>query len=144
MGEDLTALIRERFGYREEDAKQYAPLALAFVGDAVYSLMIRTRLLCEKERTVNHLHKKSADLVKAQAQKELMLSMLPKLTEEELTVFKRGRNAKSYSVAKNASVNDYRIATGFESLMGYLYLNGQTERIMDLIFAGATEPGEEE
>ncbi|MCR5530368.1 MAG: ribonuclease III [Lachnospiraceae bacterium] len=134
MGEDLTSIIRERFGYETVDAKQYAPLALAFVGDAVYSLLIRTRLLCEKERTVNHLHKHAADEVKAEAQKELMTRILPLLTEEETTVYKRGRNANSHTVAKHASVTDYRIATGFEALLGYLYLNGQTERILELLF----------
>ena len=134
MGEDLTSIIRERFGYETVDAKQYAPLALAFVGDAVYSLLIRTRLLCEQERTVNHLHKHAADEVKAEAQKELMTRILPLLTEEETTVYKRGRNANSHSVAKHASVTDYRIATGFEALLGYLYLNGQTERILELLF----------
>lgn len=134
MGEDLTSIIRERFGYETVDAKQYSPLALAFVGDAVYSLLIRTKLLCEQERTVNHLHKHAADEVKAEAQKELMTRILPLLTEEETTVYKRGRNAKSYTVAKHASVTDYRIATGFEALLGYLYLNGQTERILELLF----------
>ncbi|MBO4697767.1 MAG: ribonuclease III [Lachnospiraceae bacterium] len=135
MGEDLTSLIRERFGYAEIDAKQYSPLTLAFVGDAVYSLLIRTKLLCERELTVNHLHKHAADEVKAEAQKDLMNAMLPRLTEEEMTVFKRGRNAKSYTVAKHASVTDYRIATGFEALLGFLYLNGRTDRIMELVFA---------
>lgn len=134
MGEDLTSLIREKFGYETVDAKQYAPLALAFVGDAVYSLLIRTKLLCERERTVNHLHKHAADEVKAEAQKEMMTRILPLLTEEETAVFKRGRNAKSYTVAKHASVTDYRIATGFEALIGFLYLEGRTDRIMELVF----------
>lgn len=134
MGEDLTRLIRERFSYPELDAKQYSPLALAFVGDAVYSLLVRTKCLCEKECTVNHLHKHAADTVKAEAQKELMLAMLPRLTAEEEAVFKRGRNANPHSVAKNASVTDYRVATGFEALLGYLYLNGRTERILNLVF----------
>ena len=134
MGEDLTSIIRERFGYETVDAKQYAPLALAFVGDAVYSLLIRTRLLCEQERTVNHLHKRAADEVKAEAQKELMTRILPLLTEEETTVYKRGRNANSHTVAKHASVTDYRIATGFEALIGFLFLEGRTDRIMELVF----------
>ena len=139
MGEDLTSLIRERFGYAETDPKQYSPLALAFVGDAVFSLLIRTKLLCERELTVNHLHKHAADFVKAEAQKNLMNAMLPKLTEEEMTVFKRGRNANSHSVAKHASVTDYRIATGFEALLGYLYLCGRTDRIMELAFPNEPE-----
>lgn len=134
MGEDLTSIIRERFGYETVDAKQYAPLALAFVGDAVYSLLIRTKLLCERELTVNHLHKHAADEVKAEAQKELMTRILPLLTEEETTVYKRGRNANSHTVAKHASVTDYRIATGFEALIGFLYLEGRTDRIMELVF----------
>ena len=139
MGEDLTSLIRERFGYENTDAKQYSPLALAFVGDAVYSLLIRTKLLCERELTVNHLHKHAADEVKAEAQKEMMTRILPLLTEEETAVFKRGRNAKSYTVAKHASVTDYRIATGFEALMGFLYLEGRTDRIMELVFGEGKE-----
>lgn len=134
MGEDLTTRIRERFGYREMDAKQYSPLVLAFVGDAVYSLLVRTKLLCEQELTVNHLHKHAADIVKAEAQKDLMLRMLPKLSEEETGIYKRGRNAKSYSVAKNANVTDYRVATGFEALLGYLYLNNRMDRIFELVF----------
>ena len=83
---------------------------------------------------MNHLHKHAADEVKAEAQKELMTRILPLLTEEEMTVYKRGRNANSHTVAKHASVTDYRIATGFEALLGYLYLNGQTERILELLF----------
>lgn len=139
MGENLTAVIRERFGFPENDARLYAPLSLAFVGDAVYSLMIRTKLLCEKELTVNHLHKHTADMVKAEAQKELMLTMLPKLTAEEESIYKRGKNAKCYSVAKSASVKDYHIATGFEALIGYLYLKGEMSRIMELVFAESEE-----
>ena len=83
---------------------------------------------------MNHLHKHAADEVKAEAQKELMTRILPLLTEEETTVFKRGRNANSHSVAKHASVTDYRIATGFEALLGFLYLNGRMDRIMELVF----------
>ena len=83
--------------------------------------------------------KREEKAVKAEAQKDLMNAMLPKLTEEEMTVFKRGRNANSHSVAKHASVTDYRIATGFEALLGYLYLCGRTDRIMELVFPNEPE-----
>lgn len=119
----------------------YSPLALAYIGDAVYELVIRSAILGNKELTVNHLHQKTTKLVKASAQRELFQHIQEELTEEELSVFRRGRNAKSFSVAKNASVNDYRMATGLEALCGFLYLMGRTERLLMLLRSGLRHMG---
>lgn len=118
------------------DVKAYSPLTLAFMGDAVYELVIRTMVVTRGNTTPNQLNKQSSSLAKAAAQAELMHIILEQLTEEELAVYKRGRNAHSATKAKNATVSDYRIATGFEALMGYLYLQGRLRRIIDLVRAG--------
>ena len=114
----------------------YSPLALAYLGDAVYDLIIRTLFVEKKNMPAKKLHGQTVRLVKAEAQAKLILAIEDALTEDELAVFKRGRNAKSASVAKNASIHDYRNATGFEALCGHLYLSGQTARIMGLIHLG--------
>ena len=116
--------------------ESYSPLTLAFLGDAVYEVVIRTVVVCEGNTQVNKLHKKSSGLVKAQTQAEIIKALMDELTEEELSYYKRGRNAKSYTSAKNASISDYRMATGFETLIGYLYLSNQSERMMSLIKKG--------
>ncbi len=111
------------------DAKQYSPLTLAFLGDAVYSLLVREMLLKTANRPTNALHKESIKLVNANCQAEMIKKVLPLLTEEEEAIFKRGRNAHSGHVPKNQSDSDYRYATGLETLYGYLYLIGDFERI---------------
>lgn len=116
------------------DPSAMSPLTLAYIGDAVYEMVIRTKVISESGAQVNKLHKESTSFVKAHAQAEIV-RILP-LTEEEEKIFKRGRNAKSYSMAKNATMSDYRNATGFEALIGYLYLNGQTDRMLQLIKTG--------
>lgn len=116
------------------DAAGASPLVLAYIGDAIYEVVIRTMVISESGAQVNKLHKMTSELVKAHAQAEIMKSL--ELTEEEHAVFKRGRNAKSVTMAKNATMSDYRNATGFEALMGYLYLSGRTERMLVLIRQG--------
>ena len=113
-------------------AREYSPLTLAFIGDGVYELYVRSRIVGQTNTSANKLHKLCVGFVKAKAQAEASKVIMDNLTEDELWVFKRGRNAKSPSVPKNADVNDYRLATGFESLIGYLYLEGQDERIVEL------------
>lgn len=120
-----------------EEAGSYSPLVLAFVGDAVYDLAIRTMLVQRGNARPNALHRAKASMVKASAQSAMMELILPVLTDEEEAVYRRGRNAKSYTKAKNASVADYRRATGFEALIGYLYLCGRKERALELIETGA-------
>ena len=111
------------------EAKQFSPLTLAFLGDAVYSLLVREMLLKTANRPTNALHKESIKLVNANCQAEMIKKVLPLLTEEEDAIFKRGRNAHSGHVPKNQSDADYRYATGLETLYGYLYLIGDFERI---------------
>lgn len=128
--------IRALFDLEQEDIKTYSPLTLAYIGDAVYELVIRTMIISKGNAPVNKLHKRSSALVKASAQAQMMKVLEPMLTEEELHIYKRGRNAKSYTSAKNASVIDYRVATGFEALMGWLYLQEDQERMLELVKAG--------
>ncbi len=116
-----------------KQADTYSPLALAFVGDAVYEEFIRTKVLLLANTSANKLHKKAVAFVKASAQSKAMLALLPHLSPEEEAVFKRGRNAHSGSVPKNADVTEYRAATGFETLMGYLFLIGEKDRLYELM-----------
>ena len=101
--------------------------------------MIRTHVVSHGSMQVNKMHKKSASLVKAQTQAELIKILEPELTPLEHAAYKRGRNAKSVTMAKHATMIDYRMATGFEALMGYLYLTGRTERILELAKKGLEE-----
>ena len=117
----------ERLYPQDIDLHTLSPLALAFVGDGVYSLMVRERLLCEANRPVNDLHRQSVRDVRAEAQAAAMSRIMEHLTEEEEAVFKRGRNAHT---ARSGA--DYHRATGLESLFGYLYLAGRIERIREL------------
>ena len=110
-----------------------SPLALAFTGDAVFSLYIREMLVCEANRPVGQLHKLSVNWVKAEAQSKGMHAILPLLTEKETEIFKRGRNAHTSHTPKNQSGCDYHYATGFEALVGYLYLKDETERLNELL-----------
>lgn len=119
-----------------KDIRSYSPLVLAYIGDAVYELMVRTKIVGHSNAPVNKLHKRSSNLVKAPAQAQMIKVIEPMLDEDELHVFKRGRNAKSYTSAKNASIIDYRMATGFEALIGYLYLQNKYERMAELVDIG--------
>ena len=135
MEEGLTILeaIKRDFDCREVDIRTYSPLALAYIGDAIYDLVIRTIVVERGNTSANNLHKKAVRYVNAVTQAQMIEALQEELSEEERTVYKRGRNAKSYTTAKNASVIDYRKATGFEALCGYLYLTGKQERMLVLI-----------
>lgn len=121
------------------DAKLLSPLNLAFVGDTVFDLFVRETLVCQANRPVNKLHKEATKMVKAQAQAEAAQKILPLLTEEEMSVFKRGRNAHTNHKAKNASEGDYHYATAVEALFGYLYLKGEIDRLRELFSAMTAE-----
>lgn len=123
------------------DIKMLSPLQFAYIGDAVYELFIRTYLIGMKNISVNELHKEAIEYVKAKAQADITHYLEDKLTEEEWQMIKRGRNAKSGSTPKNANLLDYRYATGFETLIGYLYLLGRYERILE-IFGMIIDEGE--
>ncbi len=125
--------IRETFEIRDVDVQTYSPLTLAFIGDGIYDLIIRTIVVGKGNTRPSHLHHETASMVKASAQARYMDVIEPMLTPEEEAVFRRGRNANSPTMAKNASMADYRRATGFEALMGYLYLTDQTDRMLELV-----------
>ena len=131
--------FKELFELEDTDIRTYSPLTLAYIGDAIYELVIRTILVEKGNTQVNKLHQRASKLVKASAQSAIIEKLKPYLTEKEMGVFKRGRNAKSFTMAKNASMSDYRRATGFEALMGYLYLTEQWDRMLELIKIGITE-----
>lgn len=116
----------------EEDMLMLSPLQFAYIGDAVYELLIRTYLL-DRDISVNRLHKMTTKYVKAEAQSNILNSIMDILNEKELAIVKRGRNTKSHTSPKNAEIIDYKYATGFEALLGYLYLKREYTRI-DTIF----------
>lgn len=138
---ELLDKIKEVFQCKEVDVRAYSPLTLAYIGDSIYDLVIRSVIVERANKAVNDLHKKATHYVKAEAQAKMIFSLQEELSEEEMAVYKRGRNAKSYTSAKNASINDYRNATGFEALMGYLYLMGRIDRMLELIQLGIEKSG---
>lgn len=133
---NLISSIKKSLNLPDTDLRTYSPLTLAFIGDVVFDLIIRTYIVEQGNAPVNKLHKRVSGLVKAPAQMEMFHKIEEMLSEEEMAVYKRGRNAKSFTSAKNASITEYRIATGFESLIGYLYLNNQFDRVMEVIVKG--------
>lgn len=136
--------INERFELEDRDLRTYSPLTLAYIGDGVYELVVRTILVKRGNCPVNRLHRQASSLVKAGAQSAMMEVLEPMLTEEEHGVYKRGRNAHSATMAKHATMADYRRATGFEALMGYLYLKEEHERMLELVHAGMEKISGEE
>ncbi|MCR5120667.1 MAG: ribonuclease III [Lachnospiraceae bacterium] len=124
------------FGTGEQDLRSYSPLGLAFVGDAVYSLIVRTITIEQGNTKVEKLHLRVSDYARASYQSALAAAIYELLDEEETDVYKRGRNARSHAAPKNASTGDYHRATGLEALIGYLYLAGREERIMELMKKG--------
>lgn len=133
---NLKEVFMKEFGLEEQDLRTYSPLTLAYIGDAIFELVVRTVLVERKNMQPEKLHKSATKIVKAETQSLMIEGLKEELTEEELAVFKRGRNAKAVTRAKNASMSDYRRATGFEALMGYLYLKGDMERMIRLISMG--------
>lgn len=123
----------DEFNIGDFDAGQFPPLDLAYVGDCAYELTIRTLLLSQGATSVDKLNKKASNLAKAVTQAKMITSIFDSLTEEEQNIYKRGRNAKSYSTAKNATLGEYHKATGFECLIGYLYLSRKYERMYEII-----------
>lgn len=132
--------ILAKAGIADCDVSMLSPLTLAYIGDCVYELIVRTMVVSENDVNVNRLHKKTCGYVNAAKQREILQAISEKLTEAELSVARRGRNAKSHSVAKHATVSDYRHATGFEALCGYWYLTGQNERMIELITGAIGAP----
>ena len=136
------SVIRQALGLEKGDVGSYSPLALAYIGDAVYEVVIRAKVMSQGNMPVHKMHKDSAALVRAQAQAAMAMLLQEELTPEEEAVYRRGRNAKSATIAKHATMADYRKATGFEALIGYLYLTGRSGRLLELVRKGLERIGE--
>ncbi len=132
MGTDLN-------GIEAKDIRTYSALTLAYIGDAVFDLVIRSILVGKGNTPVNNLHKKASGIVKAQTQSDMVAVLMDGFTEEEKDVYKRGRNSKPHTKAKNATTSEYLEATGLEAVIGYLYLLGDMERVCDLISEGVAK-----
>lgn len=133
---DFFEYLEECFSPEKTEAEQYSPLDLAYIGDCIFDLIIKTLVIRKGNKQVQKLHRETSRYVQASAQSEMMRAMQEQLTEEEHAVYKRGRNAKSVSPAKNQSITDYRRATGFEAVLGYLYLKKEWKRLLDLVKIG--------
>ena len=138
MNEFLKNIQKSGEAKTKAEAKMMQPLVLAYVGDAIFELFIRNYLVNKKSGHVNEYHKESTYYVRAGAQSEKVHALEAGLTDEEWTIVKRGRNQKSATVPKNADLTDYKYATGFEALLGYLFYTGDYERLIT-IMGKATE-----
>ena len=143
MEESITILeaIKRDFDCKEVDIRTYSPLTLAYIGDAIYDLVIRTIVVERGNSSAKKLHAKAVSYVNARVQARMIDALESELTQEEEAVYHRGRNAKSYTTAKNATVIEYRKATGLEALCGYLYLQGRQERMLYLIHEAISRLG---
>ena len=128
--------IARVFSGKKQDIRTYSPLTLAYVGDAVYDLIIRTAVVGRANRPANDLHHITVKYVSAPAQAKMVQALSGHFSEEEESVYRRGRNAKPHTMAKNASVSDYLKATGFEAVLGYLSLTGRMDRVLFLVKEG--------
>lgn len=137
MEKGIDSYIKEQFEIPDVDIRIYSPLTLAYIGDGIFDLVIRSVVVAKGNTRTNELHKRTSQIVKAQTQAQMIEKIEPYLTDEEKDIYRRGRNAKSFTMAKNATMSDYRKATGFEALMGYLYLKDEFERLVWLVKAGA-------
>ena len=138
VGFDWESYMRREFEMKEVNIDSYSPLTLAYIGDSVYDLIIKSLVINEGNKQVKKLHQETSHMVQASAQSEMMRVIQGVLTEEEHAVYRRGRNAKSVSPARNQSLTDYRRSTCFEALMGWLYLKSDWKRIIDLVKIGLT------
>ena len=129
---EIDAYIKEQFDVKDVDIRTYSPLTLAYIGDGVFDLVIRSVVVGKGNTRASQLHQHTSHIVKAKTQAEMIDALEDVLTEEEADVYRRGRNAKSPTMAKNATMADYRKATGFEALMGYLYLDNRFARVVEL------------
>ena len=132
----IDSYIKEQFGIEEVDIRTYSPLALAYIGDGIFDLVIRSLIVGKGNTKASQLHYQTSHIVKAETQAKIIEALEHDLTEEEADIYRRGRNAKSPTTAKNASKIEYRKATGFEALMGYLYLKDEFPRVVELTRIG--------
>jgi ribonuclease-3 family protein len=134
MEKSLDAYFTEVLDVNYTDPREYSPLSLAYIGDSVFDLIVKTIVVSRDNKQAYKYHKEVSQLVKAEAQAGYITKLLEQelLTEEEEWIYKRGRNTKTHSTAKNATVGQYRMATGFECLVGFLYLDKQYDRLFEL------------
>jgi len=123
--------LRMHEPWDEKDLNEYSPLVLAYIGDAVYELLVRTQIVSAGKRRMKEIHHDTVEIVKAEHQAQIIRSVFEELSEEEQDIVRRGRNTRS-NPPKNADRQDYRMSTGFEALLGYLYLKGDEERLLYL------------
>jgi len=141
--ESLLQAILGCFPGKRQDVRAYSPLTLAYIGDAVYEVIIRTVVVSRANRPANALHHITVGYVSAGAQARIVQALLDELTEEEQAVYRRGKNSKPHTMAKNASASEYLKATGFEAVIGYLYLTDRMDRALELVRRGIQETGME-
>ena len=134
--ESLLTDILKLFPGKHQDVRAYSPLTLAYIGDAVYDLVIRTVVVERANRPADKLHHITVGYVSAGAQAKIVEALMDSFTEEEQSVYRRGRNSKPHTMAKNASAGDYLKATGFEAVLGYLYLSDRMDRVLELVKDG--------
>ena len=133
MSDDFLSSLAGEFNLEANNVHLYSPLVLAYIGDAVYEVFVRTLLVSRGSAPVHKLHKQSISYVKAKSQAGILHSLMEGLTQEEQEIVRRGRNAKSGTIPKNADVTEYKHATAFEALIGYLYLRKDFNRLMQIL-----------
>ncbi len=138
---DIAGLILSEFKGNRQDIRTFSPLTLAYIGDAVYELIVRTAVVEKGNRPAGRLHNMSTSYVNAKAQARIAESLEDRLTDAEQAVYRRGRNSRPHTMAKNADAADYLKATGFEAVLGYLYLEGRTDRVLELVREGISLAG---
>ena len=136
MASGLNEYLNEKFNIEPKDIRTYSPLTLAYIGDAIFDVVIRSILVNKGNTAVNKLHQRTSSVVKAPTQAKMAAALMEDFTEEEADWYRRGRNSKPHTKAKNATTMDYLEATGFEAVMGYLYLTGDMDRICELVSLG--------
>lgn len=141
IGNSLLKDILKTFQGEQKDIRTYSPLTLAYIGDAVYDLIIRTVVVEKANRPASQLHHLTIGYVSATAQSRIVQALEDSFTEEEQAVYRRGKNAKPHTTAKNASGADYMRATGLEAVIGYLYLTDRMDRGLELVEKGIRQAG---
>ena len=136
MEASLNDYLNSKFDIEPKDIRTYSPLTLAYIGDAIFDVVIRSILVNKGNTAVNKLHQRASSVVKAPTQAKMAAALMDDFTEEEADWYRRGRNSKPHTKAKNATTMDYLEATGFEAVMGYLYLTGDMDRICELVNRG--------
>ena len=137
----ILGTINEIFDSKEVKPNEYSPLALAFIGDSVFDLVVKSVIVEKANCQVNKLQNRTSKIVKATSQALIADALKDELSEEEANILRRGRNAKPYTKAKNASYGEYCKATGLEALVGYLFLKNETGRLVELIKLGIEKAG---